>query len=547
MSNKPTSILATQARYDGASYGRRLATWRAPSTGPNAAIAPAADTIRHRARDVTRNDSVAAAIVRTWASALVGSGIVARSRHTDPKIKEKLSKVWRDWMERADISDVQDFYGLQSIAAAAMVRDGEVFCNMVSVSPDEPIQLQMLEADFCPLSYNAELPSGNLIRSGIEITKQGKRAAYWMYREHPGETSNGTINASQLMRIPADQICHVFMPERAGQMRGVSWLAPILVQLKNLGEYQDATLERVKLANLFSGFVTRPEPAPGDMLTDPLTGQVITYDSEGSPMVAMEPGAMVELAPGEQMQFSAPPDAGPNYKDYNRVQVASISAAIGLPYEFVSGDVVDVSDRALRVIVNEYRRLVEQRQFSTIIKQFCAKVYAEVMRAAVYSGKISPLDLDGNSVEWAPPRFRHFHPVQDVNALRAEVEAGFRSRASVIAEYGYDVLEVDAERSADTVREEKLGLQTADDRLLQAEIDRNEAETEAARKAAQAASSQMRASDAKSKAAEAQTKTTDETRQHIVEAERVRVQTARMELDAAAMGMKELYGEKHVN
>jgi len=48
--------------------------------------------------------------------------------------------------------------------------------------------------------------------------------------------------------------------------------------------------------------------------------------------------------------------------------------------------------------------------------------------------------------------------VQDVQAKREEVRAGFRSRSEVVSSAGYDVEQVDAEQAADAKRVDKAGL-----------------------------------------------------------------------------------------
>ena len=71
--------------------------------------------------------------------------------------------------------------------------------------------------------------------------------------------------------------------------------------------------------------------------------------------------------------------------------------------------------------------------------------------------------------------------------MRAEIEAGFRSRASIISELGYDVADVDAERAADAEREAKLGIIAEDARLAEAQARKLEAEVDAAQRQAEAA------------------------------------------------------------
>ena len=52
--------------------------------------------------------------------------------------------------------------------------------------------------------------------------------------------------------------CHVFHPIAEGQIRGVPWVAPAMVRLWLLDQYDDAELDRKKVAAMFAGFVTRP-------------------------------------------------------------------------------------------------------------------------------------------------------------------------------------------------------------------------------------------------------------------------------------------------
>jgi capsid protein len=64
------------------------------------------------------------------------------------------------------------------------------------------------------------------------------------------------------VRIPAKKVLHVFRQEQAGQIRGVPRLAPAMIPLKMLDDYDDAELERKRTAALFCGFVT--ENASGE-------------------------------------------------------------------------------------------------------------------------------------------------------------------------------------------------------------------------------------------------------------------------------------------
>jgi lambda family phage portal protein len=123
-----------------------------------------------------------------------------------------------------------------------------------------PLKLQVLESEHLDSSKDGALPNGNIIRSGIEFDKAGKRVAYYLYREHPGENALLTNLNIDSVRIPAKEILHIYKPLRPGQIRGEPWLSNVLLKLHELDQYEDAELVRKTTAAMFAGFVTRLDP-----------------------------------------------------------------------------------------------------------------------------------------------------------------------------------------------------------------------------------------------------------------------------------------------
>lgn len=445
--------------YDAAGMGRRMSSWRASSSGPNASTSGLV-TIRNRMRDAERNEWQAAASSRTWNTNIIGTGIQARMVEGSVEQRTHAKHLWQRFLKECDADGMLDFYGMQSLATRTMVSTGECFVRLRPRRPDSglavPLQIQLLEGDMVPM-LDADvwpgLPRGHRIRSGIELNGINRRTAYWMYRSHPGERPD-RAQANQIVRVPAEFVLHLFEPVRPGQLRGVSEFAPVLARLRSLGNFDDAVLHRQELANLFTAFHIRPAPA-GDPNLNPITGAPISgYSAEGLPLATMEPGITQELYAGEDVKFSEPPDAGTNYADYMRQQNLGVSAgAGGIPYEILSGDIRDVSDRTLRVVINEFRRRCEQRQWHAVIPMLCQPVRSAWARAAALSGAIKTGEIDIYSrVVWQPQGWAYIHPTQDAQAKVTEVNAGFRSRESVIVERGDDPEEVDAQIARDRMR-----------------------------------------------------------------------------------------------
>lgn len=466
------AVSAFLNRYDGAGKGRRMASWNAPSSGPNRAINGGLQTLRDRSSDSVRNDWSGESIVQKWTTALVGIAITPRFHLIADKAQRKeVNTLWADFVRAADADCVLDLYGMQTLAVRSWLERGEMFARRryrpLSDGLAVPVQVQLLESDMIPnfdTDQFAGLPVRNRIRSGIEFDGRGRRVAYWVYKDHPGDAAVGvglTPAAGTLVRVPAEDMLHMYEPKRIGQRRGVPTLSPVLAKLRNIADYEDTTLERQKIANLFVAFISRALPSldPTDPNHSALTGLLAELDGDVSPLLPMKPGLIQELEDGQTVNFARPPDAGTNYSDYMRSSHLGTTAGTGVPYELAVGDIQNVSDRTLRVIMNEFRRFASQRQWQIIIPQFCQRIVEWFADASVLAGAITLAERDlVVRAEHAPHGWEYIHPVQDVQGKALEVKNGFRSRSSVIGEGGDDPDVVDQERADDILREQSLTL-----------------------------------------------------------------------------------------
>lgn len=456
------AIRAFRNDYVGAGLGRRTRKWYAPNSGPNAALIGDLPTLINRSRAAIRNDPYAQAGINRLVSNIIGTGIKPKSMASDAALRDFLQNTFLTWTDESDADGLLDFYGQQNLACRALVEAGECFVRFRVRRPSDgltvPLQLQLLESEFVPIDYNEALSNGNTIKAGIEFNRIGQRVAYWMHTSHPNE--DDITDISRLTRVPAEEVLHLYEPLRIGQLRGQPVLAPVLLRMFHLDKFDDATLFRQEIANLFTGFITRSLGEDGDI--DPLTGRPIIRDDDDLPMVELEPGTMQELAPGEEVEFSKPPDSGSNYPDFMRQQLMATAAGMGLPYELLTGDMRDVSDRALRVILNEFRRRIQQIQHHIFVYQLCRPVWNKWVSLLAISGQIDLLTTDlaetKSKVKWIPQGWAYIHPVQDVQAQSYAVRNGFKSRSEVVSEQGYDSEQIDAEIAADNERADSYQL-----------------------------------------------------------------------------------------
>jgi lambda family phage portal protein len=447
--------------------GRRLGLWMPGSSGPNFAILQDLDLVRARSRDATRNNGWIKKGINSWVSNEIGTGITPRSLAPDENFRARANELWDEWTAQAHDEGTLDFYGLQALASRTRIEGGEVFIRLRPRSPRDglvvPLQLQLLEPEFCPSTMNQQLPNGRSVRMGVEFNGVGKRTAYWLYRTHPGESFTGSAPL-EMVPVPAVSVIHHYAPLRPGQIRGVPWTVQALIKARDFDDYDDAELLRKKNRASYTGAITRGIPSDGEWNFDPMSGEPLARDQNDVPMMTIESGTMVALLPGEDLKFFEGDPTGAGYADFVRQQLLGAAAALDLPYEFLTGDMSKVNDRLMRVILNEFHRILEQTQWHLVIPQIYRPVWAAFIDMAVLVGALGDITdyaerrREYLKCEWRAQRWEYIHPVQDVQARQMEVQAGFTSRSSVVAERGESAEEIDQQNAEDKRRAEGLGL-----------------------------------------------------------------------------------------
>ena len=322
-----------------------------------------------------------------------------------------------------------DFYGLQRRAAREVFIAGEVFFRFRPRRPQDgltvPLQLQMLPSEMLPLNRNEVSPGGNVIRQGIEFDAIGRRVAYHFLRRHPGDMTDPGL-AGEIVRVPASEIVHVIDPVDAGQLRGVSRFAAGIVKLFLLDQYDDAELDRKKVAAMHALFITTPAPAEP---LDAAEGR----DENDERTLDLQPGQITMLEPGEEVQTSAPADSGQTYEPFQYRTLLQVSAALGVPYAYLSNDMLKANYSNSRLALLEFRRRIEAYQHAVIVWQLCRQVWARWMDTAVLAGALDLPDYDQRRREylacgWLPPKWDWVDPLKDARAEIEQIEAGLKSR-----------------------------------------------------------------------------------------------------------------------
>lgn len=396
---------------------------------PQASVLAARGPSKARAVALTFNNATAAAVVETWVSELIGPGWQASSRHPDPAMRRELNSAFE-----ALLSPVL------TLAARALVRDGESFLRMWW-SADGEFRVQVLPADQIDPSLTRDLGNGARIVAGIEFDGDDRVTAYHVLPDAPG-TPFGMIGAA--VRVPARDMLHVFDPLVPGQVRGLSWLAPILLKLADYDASSDAMLMSLKVQSMMTAFVKTVDGTA--------TGFEGT-DEGGNVNVSLEPGMTRILPPGTEVQFSTPGQGLAQASEFLKVQLREIAAGAGLTYEQISADLSGTNYSSARVGLLQQRRRAELLQRTVILARLLRPLWRRWIDGKALAGEI-PSDESTlatfRDVKFVAPGWQWIDPLKEVNGDVAAMAAGLKSRAEVVASRGRDIEELDEEIAADT-------------------------------------------------------------------------------------------------
>jgi lambda family phage portal protein len=427
--------------------------WRPRRAGASANADHQMDAkmLRAKARALVQNVPYIAAALDTLATDTIGTGIMVRATG---KEQENTNQLFAEWSKFADADGRLDIPGLVKVAYTAMEQDGEGLVRLRPRRPSDglpvPLQLQVLEIDWIDDTRTASY-NGNTIIQGIEYDQLGKVAAYWLWDQHPGDVALVRGRNIQSSRVPAQNIIHFFNPKRPGQGRGFTRFAPVIARTRDTQTYEDAELGRknleARLSVLASGDTTSLEhPAATGNPAGAGNGVQDLGELGGGNIFGMPAGLNFTVVE---------PKAAPGYVDYIKLQLHVISAAIGVPYEAITGDMSEVNFSSARVRLLAYRRAVQQVQWLVLVPMLLRPIYEAFIDAAYLAGKIRVAD---KSVDFSMPKWDYVNPEQEVKADTAEIAAGLSTPSEKLRQRGYDPDTVYAELARDLNKFKELGI-----------------------------------------------------------------------------------------
>ena len=470
--------LAISGAYTGARIDRsQLAKWNPTNGSANSDTIRDLRVLRARSRDQMRNAPVALGALNTKVSHSVGTGL-SYSPSIDADflgLDDEQKEEWEDDTKRrfnawagspdCDIARQLDFYGLQELGFRSYLESGDCFAvtPRITRSGKTRLAIQLVEADrVCNPQLGADTAT---MLDGIELVPEtGEVLADHVARAHPGGI-NYTGNkwdrvAARGTQTGRRNVLHIYKPLRPGQVRGVSWIAPILEPLKQLGRWSDAELNAAVVSGLMATFVTMDANAFQDLYDEDAQGAIIDNASKWSG--EMESGKAINLLPGESVESPPPGRPNPAFDPFWVAMVRQIGMALEMPYEVLVMHFQSSYSAARAALLMAWKSFRSSRDL--LSKTFCQPVFELWLADEVAEGRISCPGFFTDDVVraawcsaiWTGDGPGSIDPEKEVNAAQKRVDLGISTKqAESIAFDGIDwqqkheqrVKEINAEKA----------------------------------------------------------------------------------------------------
>lgn len=367
--------------FDGAGGGRHEDWYSGTPRPVNSLTKRDGSKLRERGRDLVRNDLLAVAIANKLSIAI--SGVRPRSNTGDVELDRAVDALWAEWERQACSSSYMTLSGMVWQIISSWIDSGGAFVRVRNRRPEDgltvPVQFEPLAIDHLDTSYTTQLQNGSEIIQGIEFDALGRVAAYHLFRRRPG----GDFPDTTRVRVPETTCAHLFFGREIGQVRGVPWLSPAMVALRDLQLLGDAQRTRAVGEASLMAFVTTETGEEGATTS----GQDSTErDSDGTVIESLEPGLITALPQGKDVKFHTP--SARTFDTLETSSKAQIAAASGVTYEQVSGDLSRTNWTSYKAGQIDHRALVRFVQEEIVVPFVLRRLWVWWLDAAVIAGLV---------------------------------------------------------------------------------------------------------------------------------------------------------------
>lgn len=317
--------------------------------------------------------------------------------------------------------------------------DGQVFVRRYKDKKSPyTIRYSIVDSLQVDTMYNVEYQQDNTkIVMGIKVDADTLKPLSYFIRKN--KSSNYYLTG-QRIEVPADQIIHIYKPLYAGQVRGFTPLAPVLLSLNSLDEYKRAQISASLLNAAFMGIWQR-QSADANSYDEYDEEQV---DNQGNVAIELESNVFRYAPDGFKLNQIASNHPNNSVKDFCKVILKGICSCLGLNYNNVTSDYSETSYSSQRAAnIQDELTVKELGQF--IIDNWKDRQYEDFLKYLLLSDLTSlPYSKIDKflSHDFQVRNMTYIDPQKEMAAIQLRLALGLSSPIEQIHNSGRDPIDV---------------------------------------------------------------------------------------------------------
>lgn len=444
MKHRRIAVEAVRHFADAAGHGRLTESWASTPTTVDAYIYQHWNTLVARSRDQTEKSDHARKFLQLCRDNIAGpTGFTLQAHVKDPGgradtlASDAIEAAWREFGKKGafEITRAMSRADVERLLVTTVATDGEVLIvKRRGAGLPHGMAVQLVDPVTLDPTHFETLSNGNKIKHGIEFNGDEQPVAYWFRDWDERQVGYVLGTGRKYQVIPADDVIHIFLPERIGQKRGLPWMRTALLRIRNLAGFEDAAIVNARIGAAKMGFFRDPEADPDDI--------------EDIPMDA-EPGTFENIGNREFQQWS-PQFPEQSIEAFIRSCLRSVASGLGVSYNNLASDLTSVNFSSIRQGALDEREVWKGLQ-QFFVSSWCEPLYAAWIEMALLTEKIRVPSRAGGTValpitrleklrqvSFTGRRWSWIDPKAEVDANAVAIGQKLKSRGEVIREMGGD-------------------------------------------------------------------------------------------------------------
>ncbi len=440
--------------FDGAGVHRLLLDWIAQTRSADEEVRGDIRMLRARARELGRNNSYVKRYFRLLVTNVIGPmGIKLQAQvwagdQPDTKTNAAIEAAWNAWASSPVTVDGRlTLRRFEKLIIKTVACDGEAFVRLWRGFEGNAhgLALQAIDADLIDETFNRpRRGTQNEIRMGVEIDAIGRPVGYWVW------DAVGTDLVRERYFVPANEMLHLYDPERVNQTRGVTWVHSVMVPAHMLNAYEESEAVAARIgASKMGLFEKRADSLAGDLATS----------SRPATMEA-NPGTFEIVPDGYEFKAWEPDHPTAQFPAFIKQMLRKIASGFSVFYNVLANDAEGVSYSTMRSFA-----LVERDDWRSIQQDFIdmwrRPLYAAWLGMALLAGSLTLPTRDPSrylAVRHRPRGWQWIDPEKEARAAVVSIQNGLGTRTCFLAEKGEDIEDVFAELARERALAEEYGI-----------------------------------------------------------------------------------------